>query len=294
MDIPLTGNTGLPLHKRKRPWIIFLCFLSFYVSMAATPSHAVSYSPPAGQEGSQAIHMDDPAFLYWATGYEHYGIGSNVDTVWQTPALALGPASGTSFDIVSLGRAGQITMTFDPPIKNGEGWDFAIFENGFNDYILELAYVEVSSNSMDFVRFDSVSLTPDPVNGYGSLDAALIDGLAGKYRQGYGTPFDLSDLSDNTAVQSGTVDISRITHVRIIDIVGDGSCFDSQGNVIYDPYPTVGSAGFDLDAIGVSNGAPYPEGSEDEIPTPTPPEANGKAGFGGQSGCFIETAAFGL
>lgn len=257
-------------------------------------SHAVSYSPPAGQEGSQAIHMDDPAFLYWATGFEHYDIGSNVDTVWQTPELALAQASGTSFDIVSLGRGGQITMTFDPPIKNGESWDFAVFENSFNDHLLELAYVEVSSNGMDFVRFDSVSLTPDPVSGYGSLDAALIDGLAGKYRQGYGTPFELSDLSDQAEVQSGTVDISRITHVRIIDIVGDGSCFDSQGNVIYDPYPTVGSAGFDLDAIGVSNGAPYPEGSEGEIPTPPAPEENGKAGFGGQSGCFIETAAFGL
>jgi hypothetical protein len=28
--------------------------------------------------------------------------------------------------------------------------------------------------------------------------------------------------------------------------------------VIYDPYPTVGSAGFDLDAIGVINAVPAP------------------------------------
>jgi hypothetical protein len=234
--------------------------------------------------------MDAPAFLYWATGYVDYEIGSNVDSVWQTPALALGPAVGTSCDIVSLGRGGQITMTFDPPIENGEGWDFAVFENAFNDYLLELAYVEVSSNGSDFVRFDSVSLTPDPVSGYGSLDATLIDGLAGKYRQGYGAPFDLEDLSNQAMVQSGIVDISRITHVRIVDIVGDGSCLDSQGNVIYDPFPTVGSAGFDLDAIGVSNGAPYPEGSENEIQDPTPPEKEGAAGFGGNSGCFIGVA----
>jgi len=262
--------------------------------MMASISLAVSYSPPAGKDGSQAIFMNDPAFLYWATGYNHYNIGTNVDSVWQTPALALGPASGTSFDIVSLGDGGQITMTFDPPIQNGEGWDFAVFENAFNDYILELAYVEVSSNGKDFVRFDSVSLTPDPVSGYGSLDATLINGLAGKYRQGYGTPFNLSDLLDQEDVQSGTIDISRITHVRIIDIVGDGSCFDSQGHEIYDPFPTVGSGGFDLDAIGVSNGAPYPEGSDSEIPTPPAPENDGKAGFGGQSGCFIGTVNFGF
>ncbi|MDO9263600.1 MAG: hypothetical protein Q7U02_06520, partial [Desulfosalsimonadaceae bacterium] len=74
MDMALTGNTGLPLHRKKQPWIIFLCFLSLYFFMAATVSHAVSYSPPAGQDGSQAIHMDDPAFLYWASGYEHYDI----------------------------------------------------------------------------------------------------------------------------------------------------------------------------------------------------------------------------
>jgi len=35
--------------------------------------------------------------------------------------------------------------------------------------------------------------------------------------------------------------------------VGDGSCTDSFGNVIYDPHPTEGSAGFDLDAVGVLN-----------------------------------------
>jgi len=274
--------------------MIVCCFFAFLFYLTPSMSHAVAYSPPAGQDGSQAIYMDDPGFLYWATGYEHYDVGSNVDTVWQTPALAVGPASGTSFDIVSLGRGGQITMTFDPPIQDGAGWDFAVFENSFNDYLLELAYVEVSSNGINFVRFDNVSLTPDPVSGYGSVDATLVNGLAGKYRQGYGTPFDLSDLSDQTDVQSGIVDVSRITHVRIVDIVGDGSFFDSQGHVIYDPFPTTGSAGFDLDAIGVSNGAPYPEGSDSEIPTPPPPEKPGKSGFGGQSGCFIGTATCGL
>lgn len=287
-------------HKRQwsrtRKWVTRLFFAgicALAASLVTTISYAVSYSPPAGQTGSQAIFMDDAAFLHWATGYENYETGTHVDAVWQTPALALGAAVGTSYDIVSLGRGGTITMTFDPAIENGEGWDFAVFENAFNDYLLELAYVEVSSNGRDFVRFDTVSLTPDPVSGYGSLDATLIDGLAGKYRQGYGTPFDLEELAAKTEVLSGTVDLSRITHVRILDIVGDGTCLDSAGNVIYDPFPTAGSAGFDLDAIGVSNGAPYPEGSEDEMPDPEPPEKEGRAGFGGNSGCFITTIGFG-
>jgi len=264
----------------------------FFVLSLSYVADAASYSPAAGQEGSTAIDMEDPVFVGWAIGYENYEIGSELDEVWQTPEYALGRAVGTSFDIVSLGRGGRITMTFDPPIENGEGWDFAVFENSFNDYNLELAYVEVSSNGIDFVRFDSFSLTPDPVSGFGNIDTTLINGLAGKYRQGYGTPFDLSDISEKAEVQSNIVDLSRITHVRIVDIVGDGSCYDSEGNIIYDPYPTVNSAGFDLDAIGVSNGAAYPEGSIIEGATPQPPDKEGEAGFGGNGGCFVETIRF--
>jgi hypothetical protein len=293
VDVLLTlGSTnkrlyGLSTAMKQQLLKMFFNFLLF--SLFVTHAGAVSYSPAAGQEGSTAIHMDDPAFVSWANGYENYEIGTDVDAVWQTPEYALGQAAGTSYDIVSLGRGGRITMTFDPPIENGEAWDFAIFENAFNDYNLELAYVEVSNNGIDYFRFENISLTQGPVSGYGSLDTTLINGLAGKYRQGYGTPFDLSDISGKPEVQSSGVDLSRITHVRIVDIIGDGSFFDSESNVIYDSYPTVSSAGFDLDAIGVSNGAPYPEGSIIEGPAPQLPEQDGESGFGGNSGCFIET-----
>jgi hypothetical protein len=293
VDVLLTlGSTnkrlyGLSTAMKQQLLKMFFNFLLF--SLFVTHAGAVSYSPAAGQEGSTAIHMDDPAFVSWANGYENYEIGTDVDAVWQTPEYALGQAAGTSYDIVSLGRGGRITMTFDPPIENGEGWDFAVFENAFNDYNLELAYVEVSNNGIDYFRFENISLTQGPVSGYGSLDTTLINGLAGKYRQGYGTPFDLSDISGKPEVQSSGVDLSRITHVRIVDIIGDGSFFDSESNVIYDSYPTVSSAGFDLDAIGVSNGAPYPEGSIIEGPAPQLPEQDGESGFGGNSGCFIET-----
>ncbi|MFV1994765.1 MAG: hypothetical protein ACC661_04960, partial [Verrucomicrobiales bacterium] len=39
-----------------------------------------------------------------------------------------------------------------------------------------------------------------------------------------------------------------------------GNALDTQGNPIYDPYPTDGSAGFDLDAVGALNNATTLEG----------------------------------
>ena len=212
------------------------------------------YAPAAGQPGSTAIYKDDPSFVEWATGWVNYNPGTEVDEKWQTPEKALGKAEGTSYDVVSLGRGGEITMTFDVPIANGEGWDFAVFENSFNDTFLELGYVEVSSDGVHFFRFDNDSLTPSPVGGFGSVDPTDVDGLAGKYKQGYGTPFDLAEL----AGVSPMLDINNVGYVKILDIVGDGTYFDTSGDVIYDPYPTTGSAGFDLDAIGVIHTAAVP------------------------------------
>ncbi len=292
MDILLINKMLYSESINIRPRLLKIFLVFGFCFFLLTSAWAVSYSPAAEQEGSTAIYKDDPAFVFWAVGYENYEVGTDVDVVWQTPEYALGKAAGTSFDIVSLGRGGKITMTFDPPIENGEGWDFAVFENAFNDFNLELAYVEVSSNGFDFIRFDNVSLTQDPVSAYGSIDTTLVNGLASKYRQGYGTPFDLSDISDKPEVLSGSIDLYQVTHIRIVDIIGDGRYFDSEGNVIYDPFPTTSSAGFDLDAIGVSNGAPYPEGSIIVGPSPLPPEQDGNAGFGGNNGCFIDSVLF--
>jgi hypothetical protein len=180
---------------------------------------AGSYAPAAEQAGSTAIHMDDTLFEGWATGWENYLVGTNVDAGWQTPEKALGQAVGSSYDIVSLGRGGEITLTFNTPITDGTGWDFAVFENSFNDTFLELGYVEVSSNGTDFFRLDNDSQTASPVGGFGAVDPTDIDGLAGKYRQGYGTPFDLAELVGLDPL----LDVNNIAYVKIIDIVGDGS-----------------------------------------------------------------------
>jgi hypothetical protein len=208
-----------------------------------------AYSGPAGSADSEAVAMDDPRLVGWASSSEDYETGTDLGST-QDPKLALGPALGTSFDVVSLGNGGRITLVFDPPIRDGEGPDFAVFENAFNDTFLELAFVEVSSDGVTFARFDSAYLGEDPVAAYGSHSPSLIQGLAGKHRQGHGTPFDLSWLRYRPEVKKGSIDLASISHVRIVDIIGDGATTDSFGRPVYDPHPATGAAGFDLDAVG--------------------------------------------
>jgi len=250
--------------------------------LSATAVSAGPYAPAADEEGTTAVYKDDPAFGSWASWYENYLPGDAVDMGWQTPLKALGMATGSIYDICSLGRGGSITLTFDSSIPNRDGWDFAVFENAVTDTFLELAYVEVSSDNTNFVRFDCYSLTPLLVNAYGSVDPTNIDGFGGKYKIGYGTPFDLEALSGKTEVTGGDVDINSITHIRIVDVIGDGNEYDDAdpAHPIFDPFPTTGSAGFDLDAVGVIT-------SDPTVPWPL------QEGSTASGGCFIATAAFG-
>lgn len=240
------------------------------------PSIALAgpYPPAAGLSGSTAVSMDDASLLSWASAWSGYEPGADVDAQWQDPDQALGAAQGTAFDIVCLGRGGRITLEFPETVKNGPGYDLAVFENSFSDVFLELAYVEVSSDGRNFVRFPSRSLTENPVSTYGTIDPTDLDGLAGKYRQGFGTPFDLQVLAGEDLVLSGAVNLSRIRYLRLIDVNGDGSAFDSLGSVIYDPYPTKGSAGFDLDAVAArypNAAGPAPDNNPPDAPVPAAP-----------------------
>lgn len=213
---------------------------------------AYDYPPAAGAPGSTAVHYRDHLFTGWAAGWTNYEPGARVEELYQTPENALGAPVGEgdedAFHIVSLGEGGAITLVFDPPIADGPGPDFAVFENAQADTFLELGWVEVSSDGLHFQRFPSHSLTAAPVGGYGSVYTTNITGMAGKYRIGYGTPFDLAELAP-----APELDAQGVRWVRVRDIVGDGSCTDSFGRAIYDPYPTFGSGGFDLDAVGVIN-----------------------------------------
>lgn len=218
-------------------------FLGILLPAAAL---AGPYAPRAGEPGSTAIHMDDPRFVAWASGNLAPEYGADVDAIWKTPEKAYDKATDNVYDIVCLGNGGRITMYFPHPVRDGEGADFAVFENSFNDTFLELAFVEVSSDGIHFFRFPVLSDTQFPVGGFGAVDPTNIHGFAGKYRGGYGTPFDLAELP-----HSPLLDKQRICFIRIVDIIGDGNTKDSRDRPIYDPFPTIGSGGFDLDAIGV-------------------------------------------
>jgi len=219
------------------------------------------YAPPAGQVGSTAVYKDSSIIINWASdifefsrGYIDIADPSLGEATFGDSTQALGQSEGNSADVVSLGDGGSITLTFEHSIKNGLGDDFLVFENSFSDDFLELAFVEVSTDGVKFVRFPSVSLTPETeIGAFGTLDATKLHNLAGKYRQGYGTPFDLEDLIDSSGI-----DLNDINYVKIIDVVGTSNqqfaSFDTQGHSIIDPYPTAfASGGFDLDAVGVVN-----------------------------------------
>lgn len=249
--------------------IVSACLLG-----ASSPAWAGSFAPAAGQPDTTAIDKNSSQFVAWATGFEGLVRGpqdinapAGAAADFGSGNLALGQAVGDSFDVVSLGDGGEVTLIFDQAITDGVGVDFAVFENGFGDTFLELAFVEVSSNGTDFFRFDAVSetQTTTQIGGFGTLDPTDLNNLAGKYRQGFGTPFDLAELDG----VSGLLDVSAVTHVRIVDVVGRitaapgnagwSPSLDSLGNIINDPYSTpFGSGGFDLDAVGVINQIPEP------------------------------------
>ena len=166
---------------------------------------------------------------------------------------ALGKADNR---VISLGDGGIATLTFHKPIVDGPGADFAVFENSFEDHFLELAFVEVSSDGINFIRFPAISNTQDSIQ-IGAFDyikdISGLHNLAGKYKTGYGTPFDLSELKNHP-----DLNINAITHIRIIDIIGSiddqYASKDSRGKKINDPWPTpFETCGFDLDAIAVIN-----------------------------------------
>lgn len=220
------------------------------------------FPPQAEVPGSDAISIQDERIADWASGCSLVrGWKDIADTTLGKVTLGTetDPLGPPSVNLVCLGDGGSATLTFDYSIRNGEGPDFAIFENGFTHItdssiaFLELAFVEVSSDGLNFHRFPSISHIPNDVQLTNAdfTDARLLHNLAGKYIKGYGTPFDLEDLKDEAGL-----DVDNISHVRIIDVVGsiqpEFASYDSEGNTINDPYPTpFAIGGFDLQGLGV-------------------------------------------
>jgi hypothetical protein len=227
------------------------------------------YAPQAGIAGSTAISKTSSLFTGWATGC-HLQRGlqqiGNPGSGFASLGDSISALGAPDNNVVSLGDSGIAIVTFARPVINGPGPDFAVFENGFlntangEEAYLELAFVEVSSDGVNYVRFPAASYTQDtaqllPAAPPSYINARQINNLAGKYIGGWGTPFDLSELAGTPGL-----DVNAITHIRIVDVIGSigaqGSR-DASGRKINDPFPSpFPSSGFDLDAVGAINMAP--------------------------------------
>jgi hypothetical protein len=238
-------------------------FISFILILGLGKASA-QFAPQAPLPGNEGIISSSPLFHDWASGCTVYrgwkdiankGLGQptvgSVSDVYGQPGSSL----------LSLGDSGVAVVTFNHSIFNGAGPDFAVFENAFanpvNDTMayLELAFVEVSSDGVTFVRFPASSNMQDTtqIDNFTYADARFYHNLAGKYVAGYGTPFDLEELKGTPGL-----DVNNITHVRIVDVIGTidelYASHDKDGHIINDPYPSAfPSGGFDLNGIGVIN-----------------------------------------
>lgn len=238
----------------------------FFLLSICASGNAQTYPPQAGTPGSTAIHKDSTAFVAWATGitvdrgYMDIAKPTLGKVSVGDPDDVLGPPTGS---IVSLGDKGSAVLTFDLPIYDGSGYDFAVFENGGPSF-LELAVVEVSSDGVNYFGFPTHSLTQTAtqVGSFGTPLAENLNNIAGKYSALYGTPFDLSEIPNNPLLNK-----QQISHVKVIDVVGSidpqYGTKDSFGNLINDSYPTpFNSGGFDLQAVGVINEGTLSSGNQ--------------------------------
>jgi hypothetical protein len=143
------------------------------------------------------------------------------------PPLGCGEGCG-SLDVLSLGKGGNIIVSFDITIVDGEGPDLAVFENPFIGWP-ELATVSASINGTDWVSWPCAAI--DEANNYpgcAGFNPVLthpdncIDATDPNVSGG-----DLFDLAD--------IGLSEASFIRIQDtgLFGDG---------------------FDLDAIAIING----------------------------------------
>lgn len=243
--------------------IIMLILSIFYLSVNAQDFPS----------GTNAIHKDSAIISAWAVSVEVYrGYIKISDTsftytegeissnrAWSgSEQNAIGPANG---QFVSLGDGGYAILQFDKPISNGPGHDFVVFENAMfsppNQTLtsfVELAFVEVSSDGVNYERFPSVSEMQfqTQISSFQSVEWTKYHNFAGIYPVFYGVPFDLDDIPGEI------VDKNNITHVKIIDAIGcinhEFATHDSEGNIVNCAWPTpFHTGGFDLDAVGVIN-----------------------------------------
>lgn len=238
----------------------------FIIMLAMVPMALwAQFAPAPGLPGTTAMHADSSAFVAWATDCVAEPGPMNITNPSAGTAGAGWPASNVigypqgTMGVTCLGDGGRATVTFASPICNRPGPDFAVFENGFENaqmpgmYFLELGFVEVSSDGVNFFRFPAITYvqTETQLGGSGCINPTQIHNLASKYPAMYGTPFELDELPDDPLLNK-----NNITHVRVVDVIGnidpEYCTYDSEGHRVNDPWPTpFASCGMDLDAVGV-------------------------------------------
>jgi hypothetical protein len=246
----------------KNIFVIYILFFSVKICLAQTFPN-----------GTDAIHKDSSIIVSWAlsanvergyiniadTTLTYTEAGTTSNKAWSgNTENATGIADG---QFVSLGDSGIVVLQFENPIFNGPGPDFAVFENAifspptqFSTAFVELAFIEVSSNGIDYERFPTITNCQftDQIGTFEATEWSQFENLAGIYPVFYGVPFDLDEI------ETSLVDKNNITHIKIIDVIGninpDFASYDSEGNIINDAWPTpFATCGFDIDAVGVIN-----------------------------------------
>jgi hypothetical protein len=226
------------------------------------------------------IQKTSTSIKAWENSVVSYLPAPGVGGSFSSPTTGFASLGDLNASQIGNTAPGSITLSFASSIYDGAGADFAVFENGFimgsNTSLLfaEYAYVEVSSDGTNFARFASISTNTAPTSGSGAFayfDVTNVYNLAGKHASGWGTPFDLNELSTHNLVVDGFLDLASILYVRLVDVVGSGLISgndpgiarDSLGNPILDNWVTTGSGGFDYlglpsKAIGAINVVPEP------------------------------------
>jgi len=221
---------------------------------------------------------------------------------FDDPAAALGGPAGRgpegSWSVVTLGQQGSITLGFDEAlvVTDGPGVDFIVSENPiqitygvyYGLRFAELIRVQVSSDGTNFAEFPTWCTAPDPGSPFGGIDPSLVSGFAGVSCvwanvmdpdndanpfdpvEAGGDAFDLADLQTAPEVLDGRVALNEIRYVRLVDVLGDGSESDSNGNPVHDAWGWVDMespdrteyeyqpVSADVDALTVIHGAPEP------------------------------------
>lgn len=242
--------TQSPVLKMNHIYPLLYLFVLFFDTLVTYGQNGIQPNP--------GVHKDSSLIDQWAIqcavkrGFKDI---SNPETGYADHGNASDVPGKADNQILSLGDGGEVVVSFGRPVRNVKGPDFAIFENSFNGDFLELAFVEVSTDSAHFYRFPAISNTDtnEQTGSFGRTDPSGLRNLAGIHKMYLGTAFDLSELKDSLGDK-----IDSVRYIRMMDVVGSMdskyASYDSRGVKINDPWPTpFSSSGFDLDAVALLN-----------------------------------------